>query len=306
MAAATASRQAPQPEAGPSTPSTHDAAIAKANAAEVFKRLHPNQYLSRFLASGYRPDGRAVRAWRDVSINVGSILTAFGSSLVRMGDTAMVCGIKAEVSEPATSAPSEGFVVPNIDLPALCSPQFKPGPPGDRAQTYSNWLNDLLVSSQTLPPSSLVICPGKAAWVVYIDVVCINYDGNAFDAAVLAVMAALKNTRLPGASYDEYSGRTICSRTETYPLSLGRIPLACSYGIFQSTHLLPDPTAFETPLLRPALTIALDEQDNACLVRQEGLGGVVGASGEQVVGEAWGLAEERAKELRELLEESVE
>ena len=42
--------------------------------------------------------------------------------------------------------------------------------------------------------------------MLYIDVVCINYDGNAFDAAVMAVMAALRNskpsalmpTRMPG------------------------------------------------------------------------------------------------------------
>lgn len=48
--------------------------------------------------------------------------------------------------------------------------------------------------SKTIPLSSLLIAPGKAAWVLYIDVVCINYDGNAFDAAVLAVMAALRNS----------------------------------------------------------------------------------------------------------------
>lgn len=31
--------------------------------------------------------------------------------------------------------------------------------------------------------------------MIYVDVVCINYDGNAFDAAVLAVMAALRNSQ---------------------------------------------------------------------------------------------------------------
>lgn len=36
--------------------------------------------------------------------------------------------------------------VPNVDLPAICSPRFKPGPPSDEAQTISNWLNDLIVS----------------------------------------------------------------------------------------------------------------------------------------------------------------
>jgi len=49
--------------------------------------------------------------------------------------------------------------------------------------------------SQTVPLSSLCISPRKAVWAIYIDVVCINYDGNAFDAAVLAVMAALKSSK---------------------------------------------------------------------------------------------------------------
>lgn len=92
-----------------------------------------------------------------------------------MGNTTMVCGIKAEVAEPDSARPKHGFigasrlavacdrvscllielwywsrslthVVPNVDLPALSSPRFKPGPPGPEAQVFSNWLNDMLVS----------------------------------------------------------------------------------------------------------------------------------------------------------------
>ncbi|BEI85830.1 hypothetical protein CcaverHIS002_0601170 [Cutaneotrichosporon cavernicola] len=274
------------------------------SAAAVFQRLHPDQYLTRFLDRGYRPDGRRKDAWREVSVNVGSISTANGSALVRMGDTTVVCGVKAEVAEPCGSRPDEGFVVPNIDLPALCSPKFKPGPPADEAQTMSNWLNDLIVSSCTLPPTSLVIAPGKAAWSVYIDVVCINFDGNAYDAAVLAVMAALRNTRLPRATYSEDNQQVTCDASVTFPLPLGRLPLAASFGVFQSTHVLPDPSAFELPLHSTTITIALDEAGNACTVRQEGLGGVIGQSGDDVLSEAWAAAEARVRTLRTVLEQS--
>ncbi|CAK9781848.1 ribosomal protein S5 domain 2-like protein [Cutaneotrichosporon oleaginosum] len=284
--------------------STSGDVSGSSSAAAIFQRLHPDQYLTRFLDKGYRPDARRKDVWRDVSINVGSIATADGSALVRMGDTTMVCGVKAEVAEPSGSRPDEGFVVPNIDLPALCSPKFKPGPPADEAQTMSNWLNDLLVSSQTLPPTSLVIAPGKAAWSVYIDVVCINFDGNAYDAAVLAVMAALRNTRLPRATFSEDTQQTTCDANETFPLPLGRLPLTASFGVFQSTHVLPDPTAFELPLLSTNICIALDEQLRACAVRQEGLGGVTGRSGDDVLSEAWTAAEERVRALRNILEQS--
>lgn len=33
----------------------------------------------------------------------------------------------------------------------------------------------------------------QAAWVLYADIVCINYGGSIFDAALLALVAALQN-----------------------------------------------------------------------------------------------------------------
>lgn len=113
---------------------------------------------------------------------LGSISTADGSALVRMGDTTMVCGIKAEITEPDASRPTEGIIstlspvlefreclvvrwdcvlihwpVPNIDLPALCSPKFKPGPPNEEAQVYSNWLYDLLITYVQLRSTPLYL-----------------------------------------------------------------------------------------------------------------------------------------------------
>ncbi|EEB87885.1 hypothetical protein MPER_14569 [Moniliophthora perniciosa FA553] len=76
---------------------------------------------------------------------IGSISTANGSALVRMGNTTVVCGVKAEIAEPELDKPNDGFLVPNIDLPAICSSKFKPGPPSEEAQVISERLNDALV-----------------------------------------------------------------------------------------------------------------------------------------------------------------
>ena len=95
--------------------------------AAIFQRLHPRVYLERFVAEKVRPDGRQFDEWRDVSINVGtcsqfyltrflsmawkgSISTANGSALVRMGHTTVVCGVKAEIAEPELERPNEGFL----------------------------------------------------------------------------------------------------------------------------------------------------------------------------------------------------
>lgn len=68
--------------------------------------------------------------------------------------------------------------------------------------------------------------------------------------------------------------------------------------------MLPDPTAFETPLLSTTISIALDQGGQACAVRQEGLGGVTGTSGDDVLSDAWTAAEERVRALRSILDEA--
>jgi exosome complex component RRP43 len=80
-------------------------------------------------------------------------------------------------------------------------------------------------------------------------------------------------------------------------------------------HLLPDPTAFETPLIDTTITIALDSEDASSpsaqgkapkirLVRQNGLGGLGGkqsTTGMALLGQCIGVAKERVKAMSEVL-----
>lgn len=184
---------------------------------------------------------------------------------MRLGGTTVVCGVKAEIAEPELDRKGEGYLVPNLDLPAMCSPKFKPGPPTEEAQVLSDRLNEVLVPSGMLPLTSLCIHPGKAVWVLYVDAICINYDGNVFDAALIAMVAALKNTQLPKATFDEDTGRTTCSRSTKVPLQVTRTPVSMSFGVFDSTTILTDPTAFEEPLLDTTISVVVDSTSGALL-----------------------------------------
>lgn len=64
------------------------------------------------------------------------------------------------------------------------------------------------------------LCPKQLAWCLYCDVICLNYDGNMYDAALIALMAALQNVKLPEVTYDEESERTTISPDKTLPLKL--------------------------------------------------------------------------------------
>lgn len=57
-----------------------------------------------------------------------------------------------------------------------------------------NEFQSLYFRSGVISTTSLCIASGKAAWVLYVDATCINYDGNAFDATLIAMVAALQNS----------------------------------------------------------------------------------------------------------------
>lgn len=298
------------------------ATTTTASRAQVFRRLHPHAYLDRFLSEGFRPDGRTPEEWRDVFVNVGSISTADGSSLVKMGGTTVVCGVKAELAEPELDTPDQGFLVPNVDLAAICSPKFKPGPPSEEAQALSERLNAALVSAQILPLSTLCIAPGRSAWCLYVDAICVNFDGNTFDAALLAIVAALRNTTLPQVSHSDVTGRTTSrSPSDRRPLALSgdRTVLACSFGVVATPSiphhsgdqtglntsgpiLLADPTAFEEPLLARVFSVLVNARGQVINVEDAACGEPGQEEGHDFMEECIQKAQERAKKLCPLVE----
>lgn len=59
------------------------------------RTLHPVKYYRDYLSHGVRPDGRGFDKFRPIILNLGSIDTADGSAIAKIGQTTVVCGIKA-------------------------------------------------------------------------------------------------------------------------------------------------------------------------------------------------------------------
>lgn len=137
----------------------------------VFAKLAPRAFLSTLLKSrsepAARPSGRSPDAFRPVAINTGSLTFCAGSAVVRVGDTAIVCGVQLEtllardVPNPPKRGTTDqekndelaelGLLVPNVELGTGCSPQFVPGqggPPSIEAQGLtSRILRSLIVTN---------------------------------------------------------------------------------------------------------------------------------------------------------------
>jgi exosome complex component RRP43 len=77
-------------------------------------------------------------------------------------------------------------------LSPLCSPQFSIGRATDHSVRLGEWLTNHIISTKLFSLDELCIADKQSVWVIYADIVCIDYDGNVLDAALLALVHALK------------------------------------------------------------------------------------------------------------------
>ncbi|EZF11340.1 hypothetical protein H112_07531 [Trichophyton rubrum D6] len=280
-------------------------------------QLQPHTYALAHLQpspSSSRPsiriNGRTDTQFRPASVSTGSLTHTNGGAVVRMGDTAAVCGVRAELlrtddiaswkvtselssrrakrmktedigekSDPDLVIDDEdddsdiqsfNLLVPNLSLSTGCSPSiFASAPPTALAQSLSHKLLSLLHSSNLIRAEDLRIWytpdPAKAPettnediemddgnddstqttakgpevkafWTLYIDVLMVSLAGNPFDVAWAAVVAALKNTKLPKAWWDLESEKILCSDrvSEAKGLRLRGMPISSSFCVFEA------------------------------------------------------------------------
>ncbi|KAJ1915638.1 hypothetical protein H4219_004208 [Mycoemilia scoparia] len=252
---------------------------------DAFRKIHPAEFNRRFLQENIRQCGRNFDQFRKISMTKNAITTGNGSATVRLGNSTVVCGIKAEVGEPLLSDPEKGFLVPNIELSPLCSSKFRPGPPSDQAQVISEYLYRIFDDKNILDLSTLSIVPGEAVWVLHADLVCLNYDGNVADAAIMAMSLALANTKLPKAELDEATGMVTANQNELAGISLQTMLYPSTFAVMEG-RIVADPSKEEESLCDSFLTIVLDKENNLVNVWKLGANGFAMDQIERCVGQA--------------------
>jgi exosome complex component RRP43 len=154
-----------------------------------------------------------------------------------------------------------------------------------------------------------------AYWVLYIDLLFVSFDGNPFDAAWAAIVAALRDTRLPVARWDPDREMVVCSRTERRRLNVRGLPVACTAAVFMEKEhseagaaagdgghwLLLDPDRVEETLCREVITMVVDCSDGETRIKSiEKQGGTL--LGRELIRGYAGIADRRWNEVRKAME----
>lgn len=248
---------------------------------------------------GKRLDNRSLTDYRQpIKIEVNISKTAEGSAQVQIGKTIVLAGVKLSIEKPYNDTPEEGGIVVNAELLPLSNPEYESGPPGIKAVELARVTDRGIREAKTIDFKKLCLMPGEKAWFVCIDLITINDDGNLFDAAGLAALAALKTAKFP--EYDPETGVVDYKNRTNKSLPLIKEPLPVTIYKINGT-LIVDPTWEEEKAYEARLTVASDSSEVISALQK---GGETPLSIEEI-SKMIDLALEKSRFLREQLNSAL-
>jgi exosome complex component RRP42 len=148
------------------------------------------------------------------------------------------------------------------ELIPLASPDFEAGPPRENAIELARVVDRGIRESELIEVDKLCIEAGEKVWIVFIDIHILDFDGNLFDAASLASLAALLTTKVPAERFE---------LGDDYPLPLKEPPISCTSVKYNGVVVM-DPSLDEEEIAEARLTVATDKNGDIRAM-QKGLNG---------------------------------
>lgn len=254
---------------------------------EVFARLEPELYFQRHIQEGLRPSLRTLEEFRPISVQHGPqvLPQCIGSSVLRVGDTTVVCGITAGTSQ------KPGAIYTNVEIMR----GSRTGPPTLEEMTTSQRLfqlankTDLIdkqnyhivdelenvtqqqlneLSTQTQESdmdvdtqgdinedkarntsSRVIVGISHISLIAHIQV--LSRSGPVLDASWNALVSALQSTKLP-LVYIDPTSREVCiddDASKIRPLKLGSAAkhFTSTFGIYENRYQLNETNSDGTP-----------------------------------------------------------
>ena len=224
------------------------------------------EHLLKALKANIRYDGRKKDEFREVTIETSITSTAEGSAKVTCGDTTVIAGVKLSIGTPYSDSPDEGVLMVGCELLPVAHKTIESGPPSINAIEIGRVIDRGIRESHSFDTKQLCIEKGAKVWIVSVDVVPLNHDGNLIDLGSLAALAALKATRFPKIDED---GKVDYHELTDKGLEMTKQPMpvtVCKVG----GELFVDPLKEEEDLIEARITISSLDNEYICSLQKGG------------------------------------
>jgi len=229
------------------------------------------KFILNALKENKRIDNRSFYEYRALKIKIGHLPNADGSAEVSLGNTIVLAGVKIDISNPFPAEPDKGILIVNAEFPPVASPDFEPGPPDENAIELARIVDRGLRKPEVVDFSSLCIQPGQKVYRIWLDIYALNHDGNMIDAAGIAAVVALMNTRYKKFTYVQDKG--LVDTGERIQLTLKNFPIYITH-VKVGDHILLDPNLEEELLADCKVTTIVSEGNYITGLQKSGIGGI--------------------------------
>ncbi len=267
-------------------------------------------YIYKLAEQGKRIDGRGFDEYRKIEIETGIITKAEGSARVKIGNTQVMAGVKMDVGEPYSDSPDSGVMTTAAELIPMASPDFESGPPRENAIELARVVDRGIRESGIIEVDKLCIEPGEKVWIVFIDLHILDYDGNLFDAASLAALAALSTAVFPierlRPDLEKLSEKFpsvkkyLEEHPTDYPLPLKEPPISCTSVKFNNVIAI-DPFLDEEEIADARLTVATDTNGDIRAMQK----GLIGSFTRDEIQKVIKASIDNGREIRKQLYKSI-
>ncbi len=223
--------------------------------------------ITSLILNDKREDGRALDEYRDISIETDVISKAEGSARVKLGGTQVIVGVKPQLGSPFPDTPDLGVLMTNCEMLPMADPTFEPGPPSDDSIELARVVDRGIRESELVELDKLCVEEGKHVWMLFIDLHIIDNCGNLFDAAELAVMAALKSTKLPTATIVD--DEVVIDEENTFDLPINNEVAMCTFVKIGDKMVL-DPSLSEERVASARLNVGVTREGRICAMQKGG------------------------------------
>ncbi len=227
-------------------------------------------YIKALLAKNKREDGREKDDLRDIKIETNYISQANGSARVHLGKTDVIIGVKIGLGEPFPDSGDEGTLMVSAEMTPIADYEFEPGPPREDAIELSRVVDRAIRESKFIDTKKLCIKEDEKVWMVFIDAVILNNDGNLFDACELGAVAALNTALFP--KYDKKADKVDYHELTKEKIAVNKklTPVMTTF-VKIDNEIIADPTKNEEMVSDAAMHIAISNGD-ICAMQKSGIG----------------------------------
>lgn len=251
------------------------------------------EHFMKSLEEDVRYDSRGKHDFRDIKIETEMFNTAEGSAKVTCGDTEVLAGVKLSLGTPFPDRPDEGVLMVGCELLPIAHPSIESGPPSIDAIEIGRVIDRGIRESGAVDVKKLCLEEGEKVWMISIDIVPLNHDGNIIDLGGIAALAALKTMKFP----EVVDGAIDHKHSSGQGVELNEMPVpvtVCKVG----DHFIVDPSKTEEDLIDARVTVTSLDGKRVCSLQK---GGDVGMTLDEIK-QAFDLALEKAQGLREKLD----